>query len=279
MVAMGQAKYIGDFSVLMPTYDREDLLRMFGSAVESIYSNSLLPKQVIIVVDGPVGYDFSKRIREYEDRFNFEIIWLNERSGITKALNEGLERVTSKWTFRADGDDINMNYRFEEQFSILQKGYDLVGGWAKEIDSTGLLLGTRKVPETDEQIRKYIRYRNPFNHMTTAYSTERARKIGGYPDIYLREDYGMWASLIRDGAKSYNIQKVLVHASAGSGQYARRSGQVYLVAEYTLQKHLVRMNQSSPMMALVIGLLRALIFGSPRFMHSAIYRLFLRSYS
>ena len=277
MVAMGQAKYIGDFSVLMPTYDREDLFRMFGSAVESIYNNSLLPKQVIIVVDGPIGYEFTKKIREYEDRFNFEIAWLDERSGLTKALNEGLERVTSKWTFRADGDDINMNYRFKEQYSILQKGYDLVGGWATEIDTAGRLLGTRKVPETNEEICKYIRYRNPFNHMTTAYSTERARKVGGYPDIYLREDYGMWASMINDGAKTYNMQKVLVHASAGAGQYARRSGRAYLVAEYSLQKHLVRLNQSSPMIALAIGILRAFIFGSPRFLHSAIYRLFLRS--
>lgn len=275
---MKEAQNKGDFSVLLPTCDREDLYKMFGSAVESIYGNSLQPGQVIIVVDGPVSALFRQKIRKYQEEYDFEVVWLKEKSGLTEALNKGLEKVTCKWTFRADGDDINMPYRFTEQYRILQKGYDLVGGWVREIDSSRVLLGTRKVPETDEQIRKYIRYRNPFNHMSAAYSTERARKVGGYPDIYLREDYGMWASLIHDGAKSYNIQKVLVHASAGSGQYVRRSGRAYLVAEYALQRHLVRKNQSGPIMALAIGIIRAVIFGSPRFVHNAIYKKFLRSY-
>jgi glycosyltransferase involved in cell wall biosynthesis len=275
---MSPNKNRGDFSVLLPTCNREDLCKMFGAAIESVYNNSLQPAQVIVVVDGPLTDNFKDKIRKYQKHYEFEVVWLKEKSGLTKALNIGLGLVTSKWTFRADGDDVNMDYRFLEQYILLEEGYELVGGWAREIDRGGNELGTRKVPETDEEIRKYIRYRNPFNHMTVAYSTERARKVGGYPSIYLREDYGLWASMLNDGAKTYNIQKILVHASAGAEQYMRRSGRSYLVAEYSLQKHLIAERQTTMILGLLIGFLRAIVFGSPKYLHMQIYRRLLRSY-
>jgi len=251
---------------------------MFGAAIKSVYKNSLQPKQVIVVVDGPLSDKFKNKVRKYQKQYEFEVVWLEEKSGLTKALNIGLGLVKSKWTFRADGDDVNMEYRFLEQYKLLEQGYELVGGWVKEIDRRGNGLGTRKVPETDVEIKKYIRYRNPFNHMTVAYSTERARKVGGYPNIYLREDYGLWASMINDGAKAYNIQKILVHASAGAEQYTRRSGRNYLMAEYSLQKHLIRKKQTTMIVGVLIGFLRALIFGGPKYLHMEFYKRLLRSY-
>jgi hypothetical protein len=84
--------------------------------------------------------------------------------------------------------------------------------------------------------------------------------------------------MLNDGAKAYNIQKILVHASAGAEQYTRRSGRNYLVAEYSLQKHLIRKKQTTMIVGLLIGFFRAIVFGSPKYLHMEIYKRFLRSY-
>ena len=265
------------FTILMPVYNREDLCLLFDRAVESVFSNSVRPDDFVLVVDGPVSGDFESKIFKYKNKYNIRPIWLTERVGLTKALNIGLDQVSTEWTFRADGDDYNKPNRFSEQIRLIKCGYDLIGGSIREVDGDGNYIATKSAPVSEEAIREYAKYRNPFNHMTVAFRTSLVKKCGGYPDVYLKEDYALWALLLEAGAKVVNSEKTLVDATTGSGMYARRGGWKYVLSECYLQAHLVRCGIKGWGAAVAMGIFRSIIFIMPSLIRGRIYESFLRS--
>ena len=265
-----------DFSVLLPTYNRADLYILFDKAINSIFSNSVVPSETIVVIDGPISPEFTVKINKYEKLYNLLVIWIPENVGLTKALNIGLSHITTKWVFRADGDDFNLPDRFEKQLKVLRDGYHLVGGSVQEIDEEGNLLKIRNVPLHHLQICEMIKRRNPFNHMTVAFSTEFAKEIGGYPNIFLKEDYGLWCSFIKHGAKTANLPDILVYATTGEKFFLRRTGLNYIKSEINLQRYLLACNLSTFLDALVFGLLRCVAYTMPASVKKLIYFKFLR---
>lgn len=266
-----------DFTVLMPTHNSENMHLQFERAIKSIYANTLLPQRTLVIVDGVLNQTFEQIVLRLQRLYNYDCIWLPTNMGITKALNIGLASVDTRWTIRADSDDINLPYRFEALISKLKEGYDVVGSWVIEIDEQGVPLCTKRVPEDHNDILRLCRYRNPMNHMSTAFNTNKVWSAGGYPEIYKREDYGLWALLIRHGALFANIPDPLVLASAGNTQYERRSGLRYIKGELDLQVHLVKHDVSDWCSAIIIGAARSAVFAMPKLIHRVIYRHFLRS--
>ena len=266
-----------EFTVLLPTHNRKNMEIQFERAIRSIYTNSLLPKRTLVVIDGEVDQVFEKKILELQELYSYDCIWLPSNVGITKALNEGLSSIDTKWTIRADSDDINMPGRFEALINRLEEGFDVVGSWVTEIDEREVPLCTRRVPEDHDHIKNLCKYRNPMNHMSIAFRTDQVKSVGGYPEIYKREDYGLWAMLLNQGALFANIQVPLVLASAGDTQYARRSGLRYIGGEIHLQAHLIKNNISVWSSAISIGAARSAVFAMPKVVHQVIYRYILRS--
>lgn len=264
------------FTILMPVYARKDLYELFDRAIDSVYSNSILPDDFIVVVDGPVDVDFREKVLKFETEKKIRVIWLKVNVGLTKALNIGLKEVRTEWTVRADGDDYNLPYRFEEQLKYMCQDYDLIGGAIREVDRRGNVLAIRSVPVQEVDIKKFLMRRNPFNHMTVAFRTELVRKCGGYPDIYLKEDYSLWALMIRDGARTINSPRILVEATTGVDMYTRRGGWKYVVSEFQLQRHLVKCRVKGEFSAFWHGMMRSLVFLMPPFLRGAIYERFLR---
>ena len=70
------------FSVLLPILDRPDIEDGFPFAIKSIFSNTLIPNQVVVVVDGPVNDQFRKLISRFKKDFNLDIIWNDENLNI-----------------------------------------------------------------------------------------------------------------------------------------------------------------------------------------------------
>lgn len=265
-----------DFSVLLPTFNREDLYLLFDRSIQSIFLNTVIPKETIVIVDGPVTLDFHDKIIRYKGLYALSVIWLPENVGLTKALNIGLSYVKTKWVVRADGDDFNLPDRFEKQLTVLREGYHLVGGSVQEVDEEGKFLKIRRVPSDHVEICKMIKRRNPFNHMSVAFSTQFAKDIGGYPNIYLKEDYGLWCLFIKNGAKTINLSDILVYATTGSKLFSRRSGINYIKSEIDLQKHLIECGLSTVFEALFFGLLRCFAFAMPAPIKKLLYLNLLR---
>ena len=263
------------FTVLMAVYAKDDI-PYFQRAVLSVYENTLLPSAMILVVDGPVLLELKSSIEALQSLYSFEVLWLPENVGLANALNEGLKLVKTEWIARADADDFNCPTRFEEQVRLSKCGFDLIGSAIKEVDKSGKNIAIRTLPTEHADITKFARYRSPFNHMTVFFRTSLAKECGGYPQIYLKEDYGLWALMIKNGAKLVNTRDVLVVATAGRDMYKRRGGLVYARAELDLQSHLVLCGIKGYFSAFFHGILRGGIFLLPSNIRGFIYKVFLR---
>lgn len=271
----------GGATVLMAVYSGDDP-DLFKLAVDSVYSNTLLPDAFILVVDGPVSTHMNDIIEYIVAQYGVNAIRLAVNSGLAHALNVGIGFVDTEWILRADSDDINYPDRFASQAQALSDfsfGLDVIGGSIREISSAGILHGFRRLPSNHLDIFKFARSRNPINHMTVAFRRSRALEVGGYPDLYLKEDYGLWIRLLASGSVFHNISKVLVDASAGPDMYRRRSGLKYVRSEFMLQKFLVSKFAKSIIMASAHFVLRSTVFLFPNFLRGFVYEKLLRSRS
>lgn len=277
MSLIKNAKFPGGFTVLMAVYAKDDI-SLFERAVISVFENDLQPDAFILVVDGPVPDLLSDSIEYMKSEFGIEVVHLKENSGLAKALNVGFDLVRTEWIVRADADDFNNRSRFSSQAAFLNKSpsIDIFGGAIQEIDRSGNLVAVRRTVEHHDQIIKFAALRNPFNHMTVAFKAEFARRCGGYPNIYLKEDYALWASMLAAGAKTANMPDILVHATAGRDMYRRRGGMRYALAEIALQKHLTQVGLKSKYMAILHGFARSAVYVMPSLIRGLIYEKILR---
>ncbi len=269
----------GGFTVLMAVYGRDEP-QLFERAVESVYGNTLPPDDFVLVVDGPTPQDLERVIERCVSGHGIRAVRLPENVGLANALNQGLSLIRTAWVVRADADDINLPYRFERQAEALQRAanaIDLSGGAIVEVDENDSPLAVREVPLDHSQIVAFLGRRNPFNHMTVAYRTAKAREAGGYPNIHLKEDYGLWASMIARGAKCGNLRDVLVRATAGRGMYRRRGGLRYAKSEWDLQLHLFRLGHKNLFSAIFDGWVRASVFFLTPRLRGWVYERFLRT--
>ena len=263
-----------NFSVLMATYngdDPEDLSR----ALKSVDSNSSLPEQFVLVVDGPISNELISTIENFKEECNFfEVFFLKKNRGLAEALNFGLTKIKTDWVVRADADDFNLPNRFQELQKHMLDSIDVVGSYIKEVSGDSSVI--KSVPLSHDQIVKFIKRRNPFNHMSVCYRKSAVLKAGGYPPLHLKEDYGLWAKLVSDGARTLNIDQVLVEAKAGDDLYKRRSGIKYVISEINLQKLLFELNIKSFLLSISDFILRSLVFILPSALRKYIYLVFLR---
>lgn len=265
------------FTLLMPVYDRDDIDQLFMRAVDSVYQNTILPSHFILIVDGPVRSSLHDQILKVQELYKIEVIWLPNNVGIATALNVGLSKIKTEWVVRADADDYNLSNRFAEQMNLMSKGYDLIGSAIQEVDIKGENIAVKRTPLKHEDLIKFAKYRNPFNHMAVAFRTSFAQKCGGYPNIYLKEDYALWALMIKNGARLANSPLVLVKATAGRDMYKRRGGLLYAKSEVELQNHLVKCGVKKYYAAILHGGLRAFVYLLPGWLRGVIYESVLRS--
>jgi len=245
------------FSVLMPVYAGDDPA-FFAQALASVFDQSRTPDEVVVVMDGPL----SQAHHEVLDQFSSSVprirpIPLSGHRGLSGALNVGLEAASNEWVGRMDSDDICRPDRFEMQLSYLESRPDvgLLGSWITEFEEDpDLVTGVRRVPERDREIKRFARWRCPFNHMTVFYRRDEVLAAGGYRDLGptnpsgFGDDYELWARLLVSGVRAANIPEPLVAARTGVDFFERRRrGLNYLRSEFRLLSDLRRSGLFGPL--------------------------------
>lgn len=269
----------GGFAVLMAVYRRDDP-PLFARALASVFENTLQPSEIWVVADGPLTSGLDEILLHFQaahpDRLR--IVWLEENRGLARALNAGLQCIRLPWIVRADADDYNLPQRFAKLAKRLkaEPGLDLMSSAILELEPTGEKVAIRAVPETEQEIYRFARSRNPFNHMAVAYRREKVLEVGGYPEIHLKEDYALWCLMLARKARVANLKEVLVHATAGRDMYRRRGGWKYARAEWAMQRLLVACGLKSWWRAIMDGATRAAVFLAPAAVRGLIYTLLLR---
>jgi glycosyltransferase involved in cell wall biosynthesis len=226
------------FSVLISIYAKENPA-FFRLAMDSILNQTLQPSEIVLVKDGPLTEALEKEIRGYE-RVRpalFRIVTLPENKGLGNALKVGLEACRYDLVARMDTDDVCLPNRFERQMSFLENhpDVDLLGTNMEEFNREPGDLGSfRIMPEQGDALRKYSKFRNPFNHPTVVFRKAAVLRNGSYNgEIPLFEDFSLFLKMIQNGCGVYNMQETLLYFRVGNGMESikRRSGLHYIKNE------------------------------------------------
>ena len=235
------------FSLLLSVYDGDRcdyVRRAFRSAVDD---QTVRPDQVVIVRDGPVRDELAGCLDELRAASPVPVTFvpLPQRGGLGPALDRGLAASWFDVVARMDADDVAMPYRFEVELPLI-KDADIVGsGLLEFMADTDDIVGQRVPPTDPDQIQRYARMHDPFNHPTVVYRRYAVLAAGGYGDLRLMEDYALFARMLGNGARAVNVAEPLIFYRVGAEAFKRRGGTSLLRSELRLQREFRRQGFTS----------------------------------
>ena len=227
------------FSVLMSVYYKEKP-EYLKKALESVFNQTILPNEVVLVEDGILTKDLDKVIDQFNKKYSkiLKVVKFKDNRGLGMALHDGINKCSNEIIFRMDTDDICNKKRFEEQIKIFEKyNVDVVGSNIIEYDEKmKSKISERNLPENNNLIIKMAKKRNPINHMSVAYKKTAVLDSGNYQDMLYFEDYYLWIRMMKKGYTFYNVQKHLVKVRGGNEMIKRRGGKKYIKPILNFQK-------------------------------------------
>ena len=231
-----------EYSVLMSVYHKENYehLRL---AIESIQAQTFPTNDFVLVCDGSLTPELDAVIEAKQQKMGrtLNVVRLEKNVGLGNALNEGIKHCKNELIARMDSDDIAYPDRCEKQINVFntRPEVSICSGVVEEFTTDPEIVDTRRVPpETNVEIVKFAKKRNPFNHPCVMYKKSAVETVGSYQNFYLLEDYYLWLRMLKAEYQGYNIQEPLIHMRAGSDMYLRRSGLEYVKAQIKLFKYM-----------------------------------------
>lgn len=274
-----QNSNVEQYSVLMPVYDKEEAIYLKDS-IRSMMEQTLPPGEFVLVCDGELDEKLNEVIRWAERTWKdtFVCVRLEKHQGLGKALQEGLLHCKYPIVARMDSDDISCPKRCELQMKILHEGnYSIVGGSIREFrKKPGDTREYRRAPRTQEEILKYAKIRNPFNHPCVMFRKEDVLAVGNYQEFTDFEDYHLWMRMLKMGCTGYNLQEVLVHMRVGNGLYERRGGMSYARSIISFEKYMLETGYIGKIRFLCNCTVRVFMSVIPKWMRECFYHWFLR---
>ena len=113
---MSYNKAIEEISVIIPTYNRCDLLKR---AINSVIKQTITPKEIIIVDNGSTDQTY-QMVSSLFPEINY---FIEKKRGVSAARNKGILESKSKWIAFLDSDDAWKPTKLEKQmeFSIFNQ--------------------------------------------------------------------------------------------------------------------------------------------------------------
>ena len=179
-------------SVIIPTYQHASTI---GACLESIFAQSLLPEEVIVIDDGST--DHTKEIlRPYEHRV---IIIHQENQGNQRARNKGFDISHNPYVIFCDADIVMRSHMLEKMYKKLQENPQASYAYCrwrffwKKFSS---------FPFDSERLRKMN-----FIHTT---SLIRREHFPGF-DVHIKrfQDWDVWLSMLEKGRVGVFIDEEL----------------------------------------------------------------------
>lgn len=262
----------------MSVYFNDSVLAI-TEAVHSLLNQSLLPNEIIIVIDGPIPDILDKLINEFSKNEIIRIIRLKLNIGPGRSKDVGIKKAKYPLIAIMDSDDISIKERFKIQIEkFCDDQIDVVGGWIEEFDkNTGDLRQVRKVPLDYTDIISFSKWRNPINHVSLIFKKEAYQEVGGYSSIRTCEDWDLIIRMIQRGIIIKNIPEILVKVRTGNDMLKRRVSLSHLKDEINLFYNMYLMKHINLFQLFANILIRAGVHCIPSRLIYLFYRLFLRN--
>lgn len=191
----------------MPVFNQETFLK---KAINSILRQTYKNFEFLILDDGSTDSSWFI-LKSYKDR-RIHLFRNKHTQGLAKGLNYLIEKAKGRYIARMDGDDISSIDRIMLEKKMLDQNnsLDLVGSWAKIINTQGKIIGDIKYPMSIKQIRDKILIFNPFVHSSIMFRKKIYDQLDGYNEKYLySQDYDFSLRLAAD-YECMNIPEYLI---------------------------------------------------------------------
>lgn len=193
-------------TILIPNLNGEKFLeRAVLSALQQTYSC-----KVLVVDNGSTDGSLIilKRLKKIHKKLDY---FVEEKPGISAALNAGIHKINTKYIARLDSDDLMQESRIEKQIIEFVKNPNLVlvGSNMNVIDANDKFGSQIFCPEDNLSIVKSMRYRNPIAHPSVLLLRDAVVRSGMYRSKFDgAEDLDLWLRLQECG-QFHNIQEPL----------------------------------------------------------------------
>lgn len=267
------------YSVLMSLYKKEQP-EYFKQSIESILNQTVKPDEIVLVLDGPITKELDCLIHDFKDELT--LVPLDNNVGLGLALNEGLRKCSNDLIARMDTDDIMKPDRCEKQLSCFNKNKELsiVGTQIDEFSTKPEESETsRVVPTKHEDIVKFSRRHNPFNHPTVMYKKDRVLEYGGYKDLRRNQDFDLFVRMIVGGEKTKNLGESLLYFRANQDNLKRRKSWQKVSSDIKISHNFRKMGHASFTDFAIVSLSHLILFLSPTFVAKWISENLLRKKS
>lgn len=271
------SKFQEKFSVILPVYKKNSYIEFKKSILSIIYQN-VMPSEILIIYDGPVSFKIKNFVEKLKKKLPIIVtIIVNPINvGLGKSLAKAVRLAKFNIVARMDADDESNKLRFYYQLKIMKKDKpDVLGSNLLELYKKDTKI--RLNPSSNFKIRKYLFFRNPFNHPTVMFKKHSVIKAGNYQNVSYYEDYYLWIRMSFFNFKFMNLNKILCTSTVNNNFISRRSGfkyyKNYLVFLYKCKK----INFYNFASILFLAFIRSAVFLLPKSFLNFLYSNFLRS--
>lgn len=228
-----------DVTVGIPLY-AADAPHHLRAAVDSVLNQTVQPKIIHLVQDGPIPVPLAEVIQAYVDGHEpVKHIMIPENRGLSHALNVSILQTRTRYYARMDADDICHEERLERQVAFLEENpsVEILGTAALEFveDPHAENVTLKQMPTTKDEIQKFAHYRTPFIHPSVIFQTKVFARIGLYERRHLVEDVALWMDAIQQDVGMANLSEPLMYYRT-SGVIERRS-----TVSRTLREGMIRL--------------------------------------
>ena len=234
-----------DFSVARCGYGGDNSL-FFDEALQSIISQTFLPKEIVLVVDGPVPDTIDRVIQKYLlGPIEMNVIRLAKNMGHGIARNTSIKACKYPYIAVADADDINVLNRFEIQSKYFEDNNKLSvvsSGCYHFSKSINEIINEESLPLSDSEIKKAMKTRCPICQASAMMKKRDVENAGGYIDWFYAEDYYLWLRMMLNGAVFANAKESLLYVRTDESQMLRRGGWKYFQSMRNLFKFMLNNN-------------------------------------
>ncbi|MBI2475132.1 glycosyltransferase family 2 protein [Candidatus Uhrbacteria bacterium] len=192
---------MNEISVIIPTFQHTKTIE---NCIDSLLSQTLLPKEIIVVDDGSTD-DTKIRIDRFGDKIKY--VFQNNQ-GAPTARNNGAKLATGNFLLFSDADIFFKPNMLEKMFSVLETHKDVSYVYC------GFLWDNKKFPAQTFDADK-LRKSN-YIHTT---SLIRKQDFPGFdPKIKRLQDWDLWLTMLENNKIGMEINEILFYVRNVSGR-------------------------------------------------------------
>jgi len=242
-----------EISVLLSVYQGENP-DYLADALQSIANQTLLPLEVVLVIDGDISSPIKVVIEHFRNLFEqldiaFKTPKNHKNLGLAISLNNGMKHCSYETIARMDTDDICKPERLEEQYKLVIAGKNFVYASSEEFENTPGDQNTFNLAPAPQQVRKTLNFRNPIVHPTVMYNKSFILSLGGYRRLDFFEDYDLWVRVFEcQTANIAHVESPLIYFRTSRSHRSRRNGLKYFLHGFRCKTQWINEKRCSPLL-------------------------------